>query len=137
MVVHDHRITPSSQVGVTAELQEIAARRAAAISLWDGPIQSLWGSLLWYEEQARSLAALIARGNRERSTADAFVRCLDTLSDVIEEIGRREAQARARVRGMDGWIASAKQHSRQDAKLAEAWLNHQCSADLVSGRVAS
>jgi hypothetical protein len=112
-------VTASPRVGVVAELGAIAERRAEAISLWDGPIQSLWGSLLWFHEQARSLTDRISAGTASVENRKALARCMDTADAIIEEIGRREAQARAQVRGMEPFIGWAKQGSRIDALLAD------------------
>lgn len=123
------------QVGVTAELGAIAERRSYAVALWDGPIQALWDSLLWYQEQARRLAELIAAGNRSPSVRDAWLRCMDTVDEILVEIGQLEAQARAQVRGMDAFIGWARQGSRIDALLADRFRRQEAglAADQLVG----
>lgn len=108
-------------VGIVAELGAIAERRARAVELWDGPIQEQWRSLLWHQEQARRLAERIAGGCSDAQVSAAWLRCMDTINDLIEQIAAEEAEARAQIRGMEQFIAWAKQGSRIDAHLADQW----------------
>ncbi len=123
------RVTASPRVGVVAELGAIAERRAEAISLWDGPIQAGWDSLHWYQEQARSLAERIAQGTANAEMRAAYLRCMDTVDEILVWIGEREAQARAQVRGMEPFIGWAKQRSRIDASLADQYRLQQAGLD--------
>lgn len=118
--MHDQLTMNARPVGVTAELGAIAERRARAIDLWDGPIQDAWGALLWYQDQSRRLAERLAE-RHDPALAGAWLRCQDAADKIIELIGRREAEARAEVRGMDPFIAWARQNSRIDAHLADQW----------------
>lgn len=135
MLNHRQHITPSPGVGVVAELGAVAERRLEAIALWDGSIQDLWNALSWYQERVRMQCALIASGNREPRVAAALLRLMDRVDEILEAIGRLEAQARAQVRGMEPFIAWAKQASRFDARLADEY--RLAAADMTLGDLAA